>query len=183
MRVLLAHNHYRPPSGENVVFENERKLLQERGVEVITYERHNAEINQFSPLQRLGLAWESVWSKRSYAEIKRLIKETRPDIAHFHNTFPLISASAYAACKDSGVPVVQTLHNYRLICPKAMLQRNGKPCEDCIKGNLIPAVRNRCYKNSFLFTLILCLMLKWNKVKGVYLELVDKYIVLNYFAL
>ena len=182
MKVLLAHNHYHPPSGENIVFNNEKELLRKYGVEVVTYERSNTEIDEFGPYQKVKLALTAVWSKNTYAQISKLIQQTSPQIAHFHNTFPLISPSAYAACQDHGVPVVQTLHNYRLICPGAMLHRNGHPCEDCVGKNLFQAVLHRCYKNSFFATAALCRMLQKNRRRGTYHKLVNRYIALSDFA-
>src|SRR6266542_197533 len=118
MRVLLAHDYYRSsaPSGEDAVFRNERALLERNGVEVTAFERFNDDIDDSSLRNRLGLALDGAWSQRTYEKLSEVLRSSRPDVAHFHNTFPLISPSAYAACQDHGVPVVQTLHNYRLIC-------------------------------------------------------------------
>ncbi|MDP3597388.1 MAG: glycosyltransferase, partial [Nitrospirota bacterium] len=140
MKVLLAHNFYRSsaPSGEDAVYRNERALL-ERHCEVVPYERFNDNIDESTLTRKFQLALEGAWSTRTYRELSALIRQHRPDIAHFHNTFPLISPSAYAACRDNDVPVVQTLHNFRLICPGGLLLREGRPCEDCVGTTLLPA--------------------------------------------
>jgi len=184
MRVVLAHDHYRSsaPSGEDAVFRNERALLERRGHTVIAFERFNDDIDDDSFAKRVGLALEGAWSKRAYEDLSDLLRRTRPDVAHFHNTFPLISPSAYAACRDFGVPVVQTLHNYRFICAGALLTRQGQPCEDCLGTTLLPALRHRCYRGSFAATSAVVWMLASNRARAVYRTLVDRYIALTKFA-
>lgn len=184
MRVLLAHNFYRSsaPSGEDTVYREERALLERHGVEVIPYERQSDELDSagVSTLVRSALA--ASWSHAVARELSDLIARTRPDIAHFHNTFPLISPSAYAACVEAGVPVVQTLHNYRLICPGAMLYRNGVPCEDCVGASLLPALRHKCYRHSLPATASVVNMLWNNRRRGTYSSLVQRYVALTIFA-
>lgn len=183
MRILLLHNHYQSasPSGEDIAFENERQLLQSAGHEVITYSRHNDSIGD-SFAARTNATLSLFWSQRAYRDIAQLIAQHRPDIAHFHNTFPLISSSGYRACQNNGVPVVQTLHNYRLICPGALLLRNGKPCEDCIEGSLLNAVRHACYRNSHTATALVAGMVAANRSRGMYATAVNRYICLTEFA-
>lgn len=184
MRVLLAHNFYRSsaPSGENAVFRNEQALLSDKGVDVVTYEMFNDKIDTSSLAHRTRLALNTAWSNDTYQAVGHLIEQTKPDIAHFHNTFPQISPSAYAACRDSGVPVVQTLHNFRFICPGGLLLRDGRPCEDCVGTNLLPALRYRCYRGSLPATGALVWMLLRNRWHGTYTTLVNRYIALTEFA-
>lgn len=164
------------------MFRNERDLLERSGMEVIPYERFNDDIDESTFRKRCELALAGAWSRRSYDEVAKIIRETRPDIAHFHNTFPQISPSAYAACQDNGVPVVQTLHNYRLICANALLTRDGKPCEACVGTSLLPALRYRCYRDSLPATGALVWMLARNRWHDTYRRLVDCYIALTRFA-
>jgi glycosyltransferase involved in cell wall biosynthesis len=184
MRVLLVHNHYRSsaPSGEDAVFLNEQLMLEHHGHEVIPFEKYNDDIEEGTLIRRINLALTGAWSKKSHAEISRLIQKTRPDISHFHNTFPLVSPSGYAASHENGVPVVQTLHNYRLICPGALLQRESRPCEDCVGTNLVPALLHRCYRNSLPATSAQVWMLLRNRWTGSYRVLVDRYIALTRFS-
>lgn len=184
MRVLLAHNFYRSaaPSGEDTVYREERALLERHGVEVIPYERQSDELDTAGVLTLARSALHASWSDAAARELSSLIARTRPDVAHFHNTFPLISPSAYGACAAAGVPVVQTLHNYRLICAGAMLYRDGVPCEDCVGGSLLPALRHRCYRDSLPATVSVVNMLWSNRRRGTYSSLVQRYVALTEFA-
>jgi glycosyltransferase involved in cell wall biosynthesis len=183
MKILLAHNFYRStaPSGEDSVYHNERRLLA-RQFTVIPYERFNDDIDESTLVKRVNLALAGAWSRRTYDEVSALIRKNPPDVAHFHNTFPLITPSAYAACRDAGVPVVQTLHNFRLVCPQAMLLRNGRPCELCLKGNFLPALGYRCYRDSFIATLAQVYTQTYNHYRGTYHRLVNRFIALTAFA-
>ena len=180
----MAHNYYRSsaPSGEDQVFQNELTLLRKHGIDVIPFERFNDNIEHFSLFKRMRLASDTAWSPSTYRDLSQVIRERHPDIAHFHNTFPQISPSAYAACRDSGVPVVQTLHNFRFICPGGLLLRDGRPCEDCVGTNLLPALRHRCYRGSLPATGALVWMLMRNRWHGTYQTLVNRYIALTKFA-
>jgi len=184
MRVLLAHNFYRStaPSGEDTVYLEERSLLERHGVEVIAYERQSDELDTAGMSTLARSALDASWSDAAARQLSSLIVRTRPDVAHFHNTFPLISPSAYGACAAAGVPVVQTLHNYRLICPGAMLYRDGVPCEDCVGTSLLPALRHRCYRQSLPATASVVNMLWNNRRRGTYSSLVHRYVALTEFA-
>lgn len=184
MHILLAHDYYRSsaPSGEDAVFRNEAELLRTHGSRVTLFERFNDEIDESSFNKRLSLALNGAWSHATYTDLSNLIRETRPDLAHFHNTFPLISPSAYAACQDNGVPVVQTLHNYRFVCPGALLMRDGRPCEDCLGTNLLPALRHRCYRGSLAATGAQVWTITSNRWRGTYRNRVNRYIALSKFA-
>lgn len=183
MKILLGHNYYQSsaPSGEDSVFLMERELLQRAGHEVICYERHNDSIGN-AAAERARVAIGATWSRESYRDLTKLISTHRPDIAHFHNTFPLISPSAYHACRQLGVPVVQTLHNYRLICPGALLLRAGKPCETCVGKSLLPAIQHGCYRQSSAATTIVAGMLAYHRARQTYEYDVDRYIALTSFA-
>ncbi|NIM20042.1 MAG: glycosyltransferase, partial [Candidatus Latescibacteria bacterium] len=134
------------------------------------FERFNDDIDDSTWKRRLKLGFNTAWSRSTYQKLLSLIRTTKPDLVHFHNTFPLISPSAYAACKESGVPVVQTLHNFRFICPEAMLMRDGRPCEECVGKYPWRALRHRCYRGSLLATGALTWMIARNHWLGVYEE-------------
>lgn len=183
MKILLGHNFYRSsaPSGEDGVYRNERKLLEDNGVEIISYEKFNDDLNDSSLKNRVKIAMDSAWSSESYQELSKLIKKSKPDVVHFHSIFPQISPSAYAACFDNGVPVVHTLHNFRPICPGAMLIRDGKPCEDCVGTNLLPSLVHKCYRDSLLATGANAWQITRNRWAGNY-QKVSRFITLTEFS-
>jgi glycosyltransferase involved in cell wall biosynthesis len=184
MKVLFIHNNYRTsaPSGEDTVAGNERKLLEDNGVEVVNYQKFNDDIDESTWLKRVKMAINSVWSRSAYQEVSGLIKRTKPDVAHIHSVHPQISPSVYAACKRAGVPVIHTLHNYRYICPGALLLRDGKPCEKCIGRWPLAALRHRCYNGSLAATGALVAMICFNRLRGTFSGEVDRYIALTEFA-
>lgn len=180
MRILLAHNFYQQSGGEDVVFYAETELLRRHGHEVRHYTEHNDRIRQMS---RPRLFRETLWSTATLRHLKRLLKEWQPDVVHFHNTFPLISPAAYYACRRVGVPVVQTLHNYRLLCPAATFYRSGKVCEACLrKTPPLPSVQWACYRNSRIQSLVVVLLLSFHRALGTWKKQVDAYISLTDFA-
>jgi glycosyltransferase involved in cell wall biosynthesis len=184
MKVLLVHNRYRTsaPSGEDIAVGNERRMLESRGVEVIAFERCNDDLDESSWASKTAMAVNTIWSQRSRSELRRMLRSVRPDIVHVHNTFSMLSPSVYGACRAHGVPVVQTLHNFRFFCPSALFLRDGKPCEDCLDRSLLQSVRHRCYRNSLGATATLAAMLTLHRALGTYSRDIDRYIALTQFA-
>ena len=182
MKILLVHNFYRQHGGETAVFEAERRMLQAAGHSVISYTRDSNEIEGFGPWQRAALAPAAIWARDSHREIGALIESESPDVAHFTNTFPLISPSAYYACRNARVPVVQSIHNYRLVCPAAILWRDGAICEECIDHSLLRSVQHACYHESRLTSAALATALAIHRRCGTYANHVDRYIALTEFA-
>jgi glycosyltransferase involved in cell wall biosynthesis len=180
MRVLLAHNAYQQRGGEDVVFESELDLLRSRGNKVSSYLVSN---NEVLKANRFRLAADTLWSSGTKRTLQHLLRETQPHVAHFHNTFPLISPAGYAACRAEGVPVVQTLHNYRLLCPNALFFRDGHVCEDCM-GKIVtwPGVAHSCYRGSRAATGVTAAMLTTHRVLHTWAEAVDVYVALTEFA-
>jgi glycosyltransferase involved in cell wall biosynthesis len=180
VRILLAHNRYQRPGGEDIVFEAEARLLRDHGHEVDEWVEDNAEIER---MPRARLAAGTIWSAAAGRRLREIIGRSRPQVVHFHNTFPLISPSAYATCRDAGVPVVQTLHNYRLICPNGLLLRDARPCEDCVGRRVAwPGVVHACYRHSRPQTAVVTAMLAAHRWRGTWVRDVDLYIALTRFA-
>ena len=177
--ILLVHNYYKIPGGEDTVVVNEKKLLEDNGHRVILYTRNNSEIDKFSFLKKLFLPISSVFSFKTYRDIKRIIKNENIDIVHVHNTLTLISPSVYYAAIKKKVPVVQTIHNFRLICPGATFYREGHICEDCCTKGLRCAIKHRCYRSSKLQSLVSVLILKIHRMLGIYKKI--DYICLTEF--
>jgi glycosyltransferase involved in cell wall biosynthesis len=183
MKILLVHNSYQQSGGEDAVVAAEAQLLQAHGHDIVSYFRFNDELRGGSRLGKVSAGVNTIWSSGSYSEIRDLLAHKKPQIAHFHNTFPLISPAAYFACQDAGIPVVQTLHNYRLLCPGATLFRNGKVCEDCLGRRIAwPAVLNSCYRDSAAATAATAAMLAVHHVLQTWQEKVDIYIALSDFS-
>ncbi|MBI4641066.1 MAG: glycosyltransferase family 4 protein [Candidatus Tectomicrobia bacterium] len=180
MRVLIVHNYYQQPGGEDVVFAAEVALLRQHGHEVVEYTEDNRRINGMS---RVAVAAHTIWSRPTRHRLLKILRDIKCDVVHFHNTFPLISPSAYSACREAGVPVVQTLHNYRLLCPSATFFRDGHVCEDCLNKTLPwPGVLHTCYRGSRSQTAMVAAMLtlhRWLKTSH---EQVTIYIALTEFA-
>src|ERR1700737_249503 len=183
MKILSVHNFYQQRGGEDMVVASESQMLLAHGHTVVHYERHNDELRDIGPLGAILNGVGTVWASQSYHALKRLLIREKPDLAHFHNTFPLISASAYYACADVDVPVVQTLHNYRLMCPGGSFMRNGRVCESCLGRTIAwPATAYRCYRGSFPQTAVLATMLATHKAIGTWQRKVNVYIALSEFA-
>lgn len=180
MRVIIAHNFYQQPGGEDQVFASEVALLERFGHAVRRFEMDNDAIASMGKLAALKA---TLWNKQSYQAVRQAVREHRAQVVHFHNTFPLISPAAYQAAHDEGAAVVQTLHNFRLLCPNAVFFREGKPCEDCLgKTFAWPGVRHKCYRDSRSASGAVAAMSAFHRVKGTWRNEVDAYIAPTEFA-
>ncbi|MFO0928103.1 MAG: glycosyltransferase [Gemmataceae bacterium] len=180
MKVLLCHTFYQQQGGEDVSFAAEADLLERCGHEVIRYTRHN---DALSGMSRIGAAWRTFWNGAVYREVRRLIRERRPEVMHCTNTFPLLSPAIYYAARAERVPVVQSLRNYRLMCPSAVFLRDGKVCESCLgKGLAWPGVIHRCYRGSLAGSAVVAGMLAWHRLIGTWRNAVDLYFTPSAFA-
>jgi len=181
VKILIVHNHYQQPGGEQMAVEAQVSLLRERDHKVILYTRDNAEIERYRIWQKAAFFPEVVFSRRTYHEIRTLIALERPEVAHVHNVFPLISPSVYRALKDSGVPVVQTVHNFRFLCPNALFYTHGQICERCKYGNTIHAVRWKCYRQSYILSGLYAFTTGLHRRAGTF-NLIDRFIALTGFT-
>ncbi len=180
MKILLIHNFYKISGGEDTVFFQEKKLLENKGHHVFTYTVHNDSISDFSKL-KIGL--NTIWNFKTVRELKALIKKNKPDIAHFHNTFPIISPSSYNVLKNNSIPVVQTLHNFRLFCANGYFFRSESVCELCSKSKLnLNAIRYGCYRSSKIATMPVVAMQIFHHYKKTWVNQIDKFIVLSEFS-
>jgi glycosyltransferase involved in cell wall biosynthesis len=154
MRILLVHNRYRSgaPSGENRVVDQEGEALEAVGHEVMRFGRSSDEIGQWQVAKKASLPARTVWSHETYRDLKAVLREHRPEVVHVHNTFPLLSAAVLYACRDARVPVVATIHNYKLACANGSFFRDGAVCHDCAQGLPFRAVLHGCYRESHAAT-------------------------------
>src|SRR3954454_21947434 len=157
-------------------------MLRQAGHEVSTYTRSNDEIKEYGLAEKALLFLRTGWSSASQSDFGAALDRERPDLVHFHNTFMVMSPSVYAACKDRGIPVVQTLHNFRLCCPGGAFFRDGAPCEDCTTKSVWNSVAHQCYRDSRAATTAVAAMLSVNRMLGTWANLVDCYIALSEFA-
>ena len=177
--ILIVHNYYQLAGGEDTVVSNEKKMLEEHGHKVILYTRSNSEIKNMNIFQKLLLPFITIYNPRTSKDIKRIIKEEDIDIVHVHNTLSFISPSVYYASIKMRKPVVQTIHNFRLLCPAATFYRDNHICEDCVSKGLKCSLKHKCYRNSFIQTLICVLNTKIHRVAGIYSKI--NYICLTEF--
>src|SRR5205809_5447205 len=183
MRVLLVHNRYQQAGGEDEVFRAEGQILRAAGHRVVEHVRSNDEIGLSGLASRARLAAATVWARDSHRALREALRRDRPDIVHFHNTFPLISPAAYYVCREAGVPVVQTLHNYRLLCPVATFLRDGKICEACLGRSVAwPGILYGCYRGSRAATAAVAAMLAFHRSRNTWTGQVDYYIALTEFS-
>ncbi len=182
MNILIIHNSYQQAGGEDVVVAQETGLLERNGHRVSIYKRSNDEIDDLTFGQRLGLISRIVSASDSKMAVRRILRELRPEVVHVHNTFAMVSPSVYKVCQEEGVPVVQTLHNYRLLCPAATFYRTGGPCEECVTHSLLRSVRYGCYRESRVMSGAIALMLKTHRSRQTWSGQIDAYIAISSFV-
>jgi len=179
MRILIVHNAYQQRGGEDSVVEAEVELLRAHRHTVELHQKDNAEI---AGMSRWHLLTATIWSRRTVADMGSILGRARPDLIHVHNTFPLISPSLYWAADQAGIPVVQTLHNFRLFCPQAMFLREETVCEDCLGHVPWRGVTRACYRGSVAQSAVLAGMVTTHRVLGTWRNKVTRYIALNEFC-
>ncbi len=180
LTVLLVHNRYQLPGGEDGVFEREGALLEAHGHRVLRYELHNDEVDG---LGRAALLGRTLWSRPAYAQVRQTVETAGVDIVHVHNTLPLASPAVFHAAHAGGAATVHTLHNYRLVCPGTLLLRDGVPCHDCVGlAFAAPGVRHACYRDSRAATAAVATAVAVHRALGTWDRAVDRYIALSAFA-
>jgi glycosyltransferase involved in cell wall biosynthesis len=182
MKIFIGHNRYQFKGGEDVVFAAEQRLLKERGHDVISYERDNADLLAMSPVKKVAAYVRIDWSKDSYREVRAILNREKPDVAHFHNVHFMMTPAVYYACQDEGVPVVQSLHNFRLLCANALFFRDNMVCEDCLSKGVWEGIKHRCYKNSTVATALVTRMMARHRKKKTWTDQIDAYIAATAFT-
>lgn len=182
MQILTVHNRYQICGGEDQSRESEDAVLRSRGHVVAEYCRENDAIPKLFARQ-MAYGLRAIWSNSDYCALRRVLRERRPDICDIHNFFPLISPAVYYAARAEGVPVVQTLHNYRLLCPNGLFFREHKPCERCLgKPFAWPGVIGGCYRESWPASAAVATMVGIHRGMGTWDKMVDVYVALTEFA-
>ncbi len=176
----MVHNRYQNPGGEDTVYEAEAELLTANGHEVVREEENNDRIRDMNPAVT---AAATVWNDNARRRLDRLVRKHGSQVVHFHNTFPLISPSAHYAARAAGAAVVQTLHNFRLICLNGLLFRSGKPCEECVSSRSVwPGIRHKCYRDSRAASGTVAIMLATHRAFGTWSRAVDVFIAPSTFS-
>jgi glycosyltransferase involved in cell wall biosynthesis len=181
LKILIVHNEYRQEGGEHAAVIAQIKLLRQHNHELFLDLRDNREIENYGLFQKMFIVPHTIYSTATYKSIAALVAEFRPDVAHVHNVFPLISPAVYRALKDSDVPIVQTLHNYRFLCPNGLFYTRGEVCMRCKFGNTINAVVLKCYRNSYSMSALYALSIGLHRRLGTF-QMIDRFIALTGFT-
>jgi glycosyltransferase involved in cell wall biosynthesis len=184
LRILVVHNRYQDVGGEDTAVSEETKLLKSHGHQVLTLEFDNSQISTVGISPRtMKLAIETVWSFSARRRLQECVRRFRPDITHFHNTFPLVSPAAYQVCQQERIAVVQSLHNYRIVCANGLQFRAGRHCEDCLGLKVPwPAIMHRCYRRSTAATAVTMAMLGFHNLRDTWRRDVDLYVAPSEYA-
>ena len=182
MKILQVHNYYQDYGGECHVVDAEKKLLEENGHEVIQYIRRSRDIDSWGVSKKILTLASIPYNLVEYKSLLKFIECVRPDVAHVHNVFPLISPSAYSALAKANVPVIQTVHNYRFLCPNGVFFIDNRVCEDCQTRGLFSSVRKRCMHDSYVISALYSASIAnvW-RTKNIPNN-VSRFIVLNQFV-
>lgn len=176
--LLKVHTHYQQPGGEDQVFSTEVAILRQRGHHVVDLTFHNQELDRMPPWRQGAV---TLWNQEAYRRVMEIIRAHRPDLVHVHNTFPLASPAVVHAAKAEGVPVVMTLHNYRLLCVNALLFRHGQVCEACMGRLPWRGALYGCYRKSRAASAVVGGMIALHRALGTW-NLVDRFIALTEFG-
>jgi glycosyltransferase involved in cell wall biosynthesis len=182
VKVMIVHNANQQVGGDDVVVAHESKLLQSAGHQVVFFRRDNWAAKHYTGLRKFGLAKQAVWASDAKRELALLLRDEKPDVVHVHNTFVMISPSIYSACAEAGVPVVQTLHNYRLLCPAATLFRDGKVCEECMQHSLLRSIQHGCYREARSATAVTAAMLAFHRFRETWSREITCFVALSEFS-
>jgi glycosyltransferase involved in cell wall biosynthesis len=180
MKILIVHNFYQISGGEDAVYENEVKLLFNNDIEVTTVTVNNDGINSF--FSKIKVIFGTVFNPFRLFTFINILNSSKPDVVHVHNFFPLLSPSIFWACKIKKIPVVHTLHNFRIVCPTATLMFDGSIEENSVKKNSFWAIKKRVYRDSLVGTFVLVMMIELNKRIGTWSNATTKLIALTEFA-
>lgn len=180
MKILLVHNKYKHQGGEDKVFARENSLLACNGHQCFEFVEDNENIHGF--LNKLMVGLNSIYSKKIRDKIDNIIKSKKPDIVHVHNFFPIISPSVFDACQLNGVPVVFTLHNFRIICPGALFMRSGAICTKCLNQTPYHAVSGKCYRDSLVESFAVARLVAYHRKHHTWGLRIDRFIALSGFS-
>lgn len=181
MKILQVHNIYQGKTGEETVVDQEKRILEENGHSVVQYIKDNTGLENFNGLGKLNMLLSLTSSRAIAKEFDAVLKTEKPDICHVHNTFPLITPVIYRVCQDNGIPVIQTLHNYKMVCTNSLLFRGDEVCELCLDKSLYNSIKYKCYRNSYVATAAQAHVIQHHRKIGTWENYIDKYVCLTDF--
>lgn len=181
MKILQVHNIYQGKTGEETVVDEEKRVLEKHGHAVIQFIKDNSDLERFNKLDKIRMLFSLTASKAIGEEFEALLEVEQPDICHVHNTFPLITPVVYKICKSKGIPVVQTLHNYKMVCTNSLLFRGEEVCELCLNKSLYNSIKYKCYRDSYLATAAQAHVIQHHRKIGTWDKYIDKYACLTEF--
>ena len=181
MKILQVHNIYIGKTGEETVVDEEKKILEKHGHEVVQFIKDNSELGSFNLLEKVKMYSSLLSSSAIAQELSAFIDAEKPAVCHVHNTFPIITPVVYEVCQQKGLPVIQTLHNYKLICTNSLMFRDGDICEKCLNKSLYNSVKYKCYRNSYMATAMQARVIQHHRNKGTWEHMIDRYVCLTDF--
>jgi glycosyltransferase involved in cell wall biosynthesis len=181
MKILQVHNKYIKRGGEESVIDEEKRVLQDNGHSVIQFIKNSKEIDGLTKFELAGLFFNQRRSTKIKNEFQQLITIEPPDVCHVHNVYPLITPVVYEVCQAMEIPVVQTLHNYKMICTSSLLFREGEVCEKCMSKSLYNSIKHKCYKNSYIATGIQADSIQYHRGKQTWNKAISRYVCLTEF--
>jgi len=182
MKILQVHNFYRTRGGECSVVEAEKRLLETYGHTVVQFLADSSTLGEMTLSKKASAFVQIPYNFQIARRLENYVSEHKPDIAHVHNVFPMLSPAVYVALKRNFVPVVQTIHNFRFLCPNGLFYVNGRVCEACQERGYWEAVRNRCMHGSMVTSALYAAAVAWGWHNGAFRFCIDRYIALNVFV-
>jgi glycosyltransferase involved in cell wall biosynthesis len=181
MEILFCHNQYQQCSGEDIAFDFAIRLLQEDGHRISVYSRNNRDIRDFNVADKLLFPFRTLYALGARSQVQRLAREQQPTVALVQNVFPLLSPSIYYGLAHAGLPIVQMVFNYRLMCLNGLFFTGGDICERCIRGNYLHGVLRRCYRESHVLSAIYATSIGVHRWIGTWRKLVTLFVTPDLF--
>lgn len=181
MKILQVHNVFQGKTGEETVVREEKRILEQNGHHVIQFIKDNSEIETYTRFDKFKMLLSLTSSRRIEAELEALVIREKPDVCHVHNTFPLITPVVYKVCSNNNLPVIKTLHNYKLVCTNSLLFRKSEVCEECLNKSLYNSIKYKCYRNSYFATAVQAHVIQRHRDAGTWSDLVTRYVCLTEF--
>jgi glycosyltransferase involved in cell wall biosynthesis len=181
MKITFCHNFYQQRSGEDIAFDFAVRLLRDNGHYVSVYSASNSVIKSFSASDKLLFPIRTLYSRRGRRKVQEFARQEHSSIALVQNVFPLLSPSIYYGLADAGLPIVQLVFNYRLLCANGLLFTGGRICERCLGGNHLHGVLHRCCRDSYAVSAVYAASIGFHRWMGTWTRFVTLFITPDLF--